>query len=127
MKTNFLLRAAVVASSVVLVGSFVCYRAGAFQWVKEKLAPELVVRPAPAEEPVTVEMPPGFFSGSKSGGIFIPTATVPVEPAPQQTAPAPTIIGGSKSAIFPLFPVPTPPGEGPDPQQVPAQQVNPRK
>ena len=89
---NLLLKLAVVASSLLLVGGLVSYRAGVFGRFGGAVS-----RPADAASPTTPEEG-AFFGGSKSAEIFH-QPTTPAQPPPGTTKPAPTIMGGSKSGI----------------------------
>lgn len=111
-----LLKIAAVASSVLLVGGFVSYRAGAINWLVE-------TNPAPANsdsqsDDILVSVPEGssgslrFMVGSKSdaGLIRLPPqsqtpAAQPQPPSAETTPSKPTLLPGSKSAAIV---VPTP-------------------
>jgi hypothetical protein len=119
------LKGAAVVSALVLVGSFVAYRAGAFElFSKPELQPEVQPVAAPQESAPT---PPQstFLPGSKSinltgttiggltpAGTFVPDLDVPIrtEPAPPPPpAKPPTFMGGSKSAPVIEWKTPNPP------------------
>ncbi len=126
-----LLKLAAVASSVLLMAGFVCYRAGAFHRLWESGAPaDIASDPASDQGPLdaapaggtTVNGPgggpipdPALFYGSKSSIVFPkPTAA---QQSPSGTAPSPpTILGGSKS-VAPL--IVSPPASTSGQQQAP--------
>lgn len=118
---NAFLRGAAVASALVLMGTFVAYRAGAFT----KPAELLPQPPQPEQSTAPQQVPPEllasfsdedliFMAGSKSAPVGRPIKTVPPS-APTTPAPAssdnPTFMGGSKwIPIVPVMPNPNPPG-----------------
>jgi hypothetical protein len=110
---NVLLKLAAVASSVVLVGGFVSYRAGALNWLMaSEVPPAQVDENSPADQPPSAESPlatPAIMSGSKSGIYIVPAAPAAKDgpTAPSPAAP-PTIMPGSKS-VAPLIPPKSPP------------------
>lgn len=85
-----LLRLAAVASSILLLGAFVSYRAGAVNWFTGTAAgPEQSAAPEPPtpvkpETPPGGEKPPTLLPGSKSIAPLIPP---PAPPAQQPVAP----------------------------------------
>jgi hypothetical protein len=113
-KPNRLLKLAVIVTSVLLVGQFIAYRAGAFQWL-------MVPRPEPAEsekvevpkETPSESTPPTMIGGSKS--LWGPSVPLPKvtpgdpptpkaeQPPPESPKQKPTIMPGSKSpgVLFP--------------------------
>jgi hypothetical protein len=107
-----LLKIAVVASSVLLAGGFVCYRAGAYDWLMgtsstatKELLPsskvkQLLVVPVTPEQPAsgTLQLPPAVMYSSKSGTI-IPPATAQ-QPASGTTQLPPAVMTSSKSLIL---------------------------
>jgi hypothetical protein len=105
-KPNPLLKVVVVASSVLLAGGFVGYRAGAFDWLR-----------AADEGPVNSE------SGSAGEPVFLPGSKVmglSQEPAAWQAWP--TIMGGSKykaPLVNPLAPDTSAPAQQPPPPAAP--------
>ncbi len=106
-----LLKVAAVVSSLLLLGGFVCYRAGAFTWLGG-----LGGRPQPTsspgleekEEPTPVAQPELFY-GSKSGRIFPHDAGKSLKPQPSAAQPTPTLMGGSKTIILAKPSLPTTP------------------
>jgi len=97
------IRLSVMASSVLLVGGFVSYRAGAFDWLKNS-------EPAPTQ-----------MGGSKIRQVTFPSDFQPQEKATPQTI----IMSGSKS-LAPIIVNPTPPGDQPSlPATPPPQQPAP--
>lgn len=140
-----LLKAAAVTSSVLLVSGFVCYRAGAFHWLKAQTTSMMSgtkstfqtvgqslgspsnhsgTEPAnssPKEAPSPTAVPAPIMPGPKSGFV-LPPETVPppfLKPSNEPPAPPkkPIIMGGVKSEeIFsPNQPVPVQPGGGIEP------------
>ncbi len=108
---NSLLKVATVVSSVLLVGGFVSYRAGAFDWLTGTGA-----RPANSESSPALD--PSLLSGSKSDLIFREPANSQQPPPAAQ--PAPAIMSGSKSlapAIFPPAQPDPPNAQAPSPSQ----------
>ena len=112
------LKGAAVVSALVLVGSFVAYRAGAFT-----KPPEPLPQPEPEATVAPQQPPPGaiegtsnedliFLAGSKSSDIVRPPKPTPPQPAPATPTPQPpsVFMGGSKwGAIVPTTPTPNPP------------------
>ncbi len=113
---NVLLKLAVVASSVLLVGGFVSYRAGAFNRFSETSAP-----PTGSEPSLTFDQ--SLLSGSKSEIIFREPAASQQPPA-VTGQPTPTIMGGPKykaPLIDPFAPdTPAPLQQPPPPTAPPA-------
>jgi hypothetical protein len=87
---RFLLKLATVASSVLLVGGFVSYRADALNWLMQASAPD---------EPTTSRSP---VEPTRSQGL--PPASALTEPA---------YMSSSKSIIFVPAPSPNTPGAHP--------------
>ncbi len=83
---NFLLKLAALASSVLLVSGFVCYRAGAFHWLW-------------GASPQPADADPSLFPGPKSGVIFHEPAPTQ-QPAPAGSPTVPTVMSGSKSLFI---------------------------
>jgi hypothetical protein len=104
IRSNWPIKVAAVASSLLLVGGFVSYRAGAFTWLQGNSPPPSAVdsgsgaeeKPPVATGDVSLEL----MYGSKSGFVR------PLKPAPGQQAPAgttpssATMMGTSKSIIL---------------------------
>ena len=80
---GFLIKVAAVASSVLLVGVFVSYRAGAFNWLVGTDTNE-----------------PKIMGGSKYKVLFEPTSTAQETPAGSASRLHPAFMYGSKSIIF---------------------------
>lgn len=109
-----LLKLTAVASSVLLVSAFVCYRAGAINWfVKSSDQPAEVGHPNELNV-LTIEDPASFYlmSGSKSDRIVVPEAKTPgnqpsanPQQPPETTPPTTPILPGSKS-LAPIIGVP---------------------
>jgi hypothetical protein len=140
-----LLEVAVVLSSVLLVGAFVCYRAGAFNrflastqasaqpadsennsTLEEALfgssKSDRILRPPASQTPAgTTQQDPAIMYSSKSMILSGPpsagTKSAP-PPAAGTTPAAPTILPGSKSS--PLVPLPGPPPPEKKPTQPPS-------
>lgn len=136
-----LLKVAAIASSVVLVSGFVCYRAGAFNWltartrmmsgtkstfqtIEQQLsAPLETASPEPQTDapPQPTTVPAPIMPGPKSGFVLPPEAVPPPFLKPSNEPPVPPkppiIMGGVKSEeIFsPNRPVPVQPGGGIEP------------
>ena len=91
---NLLIRLAAVASSLLLVGGFVAYRAGAFSRTNTPIDTGLSGETSPSPPPKDTTM----MGGSKSMNVFIPDFKQP----PMGSNP-PTIMSGSKS-LAPLVP-----------------------
>jgi hypothetical protein len=102
------LKVAAIISSVLLVSAFVCYRAGAFNWLVEAStpAPEAATSVVPPS-PSTTEAAPALMPGSKSAKIIIPhdATTLPSPPVvsvpaptekPKSSEPAPVLLPSSK-------------------------------
>ena len=93
-----LLKVAVLVSSLLLVGGFVSYRAGALDWLTK---------------PSGMQPTDKFIGGSKSKVLMVPTApNNPDAPSPAAEQPLPTYMSGSKSLIAPGIltgPTSTPP------------------
>jgi hypothetical protein len=119
--SNPLLKAAVIASSVLLVAGLIAYRAGAFDWflatgpttMGGSKVRQVIDVPAEADpsSPDAAGPTPIIMSGSKSIPGLVPAT--PNAPSPAETPPAtqkqsPTIMPGSKSSEV-ITPV-TPPG-----------------
>ena len=94
-RTHPLLRVAAVVSSVVLVGGFVGYRAGAFSWLAETSAGPIDPQSKPTTD--TTQVAPGMLPGSKTN-MFLDPLQIPPEP-PQKIPPEPlqTLMSSSKS------------------------------
>jgi hypothetical protein len=124
---NLFVKAAVITSSVLLVGGLVAYRAGAIDWLngdkpttmggsksKVLIDPASPITPG-AETPTTVD--PWLMSGSKSAAVFVPSpSTTPAVQPADAKAPAPTIMPGSK-AFAPLISVPPVTSQPPPPSK----------
>jgi hypothetical protein len=134
---NLLIKTAAVVSSLLLVGGFVSYRAGAFNGLVGRSAQPTEPAVFQQTPPATTEAAPTMMSSSKSiilgtNHYTVPNAPPATEPAgtppqapPATTQPGPTvIIGGTKSAaVFPGTLVPDPAGK---PANQPAA-ANPKK
>jgi len=85
---NSLLKLAAVASSVLLVGGCVAYRAGAFNWLTgtSSQSGEVLPEPGTSEQPTpdTKQPMPTIMGGTKSAepSIFIPLPNSPKESLP---------------------------------------------
>jgi hypothetical protein len=116
---SFLLRAAVVASSVLLVGLLVCYRAGAFNWLTAASVPR-AVEPNLSDGPPSLtgsgDVPkaptPTLLPGSKSFGPidFVPGLSPQSAPT---TAPPRFDFGDTFKVPPDVFDPPTPPSKAP--------------
>jgi hypothetical protein len=98
-KPKLFVKLATVASSVLLVGGFVSYRAGAINWVTE-----------PGTEPADSRCNPAGdenLSDDSKSGPKIPKRTASKKPSNDQKQKSPTIMVGSKS--FSLTEAPFPP------------------
>jgi hypothetical protein len=104
---NVLLKLAAVVSSLLLVGGFVSYRAGAFNWLLGTSArPE---EAASEQPPPDTAQPAQTIMYSSKWGVFVapspPSTPSEQAPAPSQqpaagtTQPAPAIMSGSKSFL----------------------------
>jgi hypothetical protein len=100
-----LLQLGAIVSSAVLIGAFVCYRAGAFNSITETATPAVDSGTTPKFETVVIDpaapgTDPSFFYSSKSiAPVIVPpsqTAPVPQPSAPPAPTTAP-IMPGSKS------------------------------
>ncbi len=118
-RPNTFVRVAAVASSVLLVGGLLCYRAGAFGWTTTPVTP--TTKPVPADTPPTgipstltpAEYDRVLMSGSKTIAIS-PIVPAPSQ-APAQTPTQRTIMPGSKSSFSPMFPpISQPPTNAPN-------------
>jgi hypothetical protein len=113
---NVVLKLAAVASSIVLVGGFVSYRAGALNWLVAYEAPTRVEDKSPADPPQAdgTSTNPVIMSGSKSGIYIVPASPAAKDgPAAAPAAPPPTIMPGSKSVAPLIPPKSSPPANSP--------------
>lgn len=116
MKPNLLLKLCAVASSLLLAGGFVSYRAGALDWLRKPAATAIetptarddIIVADPLKEATTpanrATADGQLLWSSKSGAVFVaPQTTTPVVEPPVTVEEAPVIFSGSKS----LMPAPS--------------------
>src|SRR5262245_54612535 len=104
MKTHPLFRVAAVLSSVLLVGGFVGYRAGAFSWLTETSAPSVDPASKPPDSTGQPNSQAPILYGTKSAVIVDPNL---VNEKPATTQAPPVIMSGSKAMMPPQWTSPS--------------------
>jgi hypothetical protein len=104
-RSNTLVKMTTIVSSVFLLGAFVSYRAGAFNWLMKPSSPAAVPMSVPPVETnkadATTPTPPTIMYSTKSAPVFDHSKTPQLFPeTPPPTASKSTIMPGPKSGII---------------------------